>query len=45
VSLSVPVSLGAGGASRIHEWPLSATERHAMRRGAEFVSRAADGLA
>jgi malate/lactate dehydrogenase len=45
VSLSVPVSLGPGGASRIQEWPLSATERQAMRRGAEFVSRAADGLA
>ncbi|HEY3728496.1 MAG TPA: hypothetical protein VGL51_15060 [Solirubrobacteraceae bacterium] len=45
VSLSVPVSLGAGGAARIHEWPLSAAELEGMRRGAEFVRSAADGLA
>jgi malate/lactate dehydrogenase len=45
VSLSVPVSLQAGGAARIHEWPLSAGELEGLRRGAEFVQRAADGLA
>jgi malate/lactate dehydrogenase len=44
VSLSLPVSLAAGGARRIHEWTLSETELEGLRAGAEFVRGAADGL-
>jgi malate dehydrogenase len=44
VSLSVPVTLGAGGAREIHEWPLSESEREGLQAGARFVRAAADGL-
>ena len=44
VSLSVPVTLGAGGAQRIHEWKLSAAEVVQLQAGAEFVRAAADRL-
>jgi malate/lactate dehydrogenase len=44
VSLSVPVTLGAGGVQRIHEWTLSATELEQLQAGAEFVRAAAERL-
>ncbi len=44
VSLSVPVTLGAGGVQRIHEWTLSAAELERLRAGAEFVRAAAERL-
>jgi malate dehydrogenase len=44
VSLSVPVSLGRGGAQRIHEWDLAAPEHQAMFEAAAFVRTAADEI-
>jgi malate/lactate dehydrogenase len=44
VSLSVPVTLAAGGVRAIHEFPLSESQSKALRAGAEFVRSAADGL-
>jgi malate/lactate dehydrogenase len=44
VSLSVPVSLTAGGVARIHEWDLSEAQLEGLREGAELVRAAADGL-
>jgi malate/lactate dehydrogenase len=44
VSLSVPVSLGPGGAQRIHQWELTAEQRAQLTIGAEFVRDAADAL-
>ncbi len=44
VSLSVPVSLSAGGAHRIHEWTLSDADLADLRAGAEFVRAAAEDL-
>lgn len=44
VSLSVPVTLAAGGVAAIHEWELSSEELDALGAGAEFVGAAADRL-
>lgn len=44
VSLSVPVTLGGGGARAIHEWELTAAQRSALRDGARWVGEAAAGL-
>jgi malate/lactate dehydrogenase len=44
VSLSVPVSLTAGGAQRIQEWTLSDDQLGGLRAGAEFVRAAAADL-
>ncbi len=44
VSLSVPASLGGGGAERIHEWQLTPGQHEALRAGAVFVSDAAGRL-
>lgn len=45
VSLSVPVTLGAGGARRIHEWELTGEQRAGVLAAARLVREAADGLA
>lgn len=44
VSLSVPVTLGGGGAVQIHEWALSDGEAESLRAAARFVREAAAGL-
>ena len=44
VSLSVPVSLGPGGAERIHEWELTGEQHEALQAGAAFVRAAAEGI-
>lgn len=44
VSLSVPVTLRAGGAAQIHEWTLSNGEAESMRAAAGFVREAAAEL-
>jgi malate/lactate dehydrogenase len=44
VSLSVPVSVGARGAQRIHEWELTAEQRSALQAGAELVRAAAASI-
>jgi malate/lactate dehydrogenase len=44
VSLSVPVSLGPGGATQIHEWELTAEQTAALRAGADFVRGSAASL-
>jgi malate/lactate dehydrogenase len=44
VSLSVPVTLAAGGAQEIHEFALSGQQAEALQAGAEFVRGAADRL-
>jgi malate dehydrogenase len=44
VSLSVPVSLGRGGAEQIHEFALTPEQRSALGAGANFVRAAADGI-
>jgi malate dehydrogenase len=44
VSLSVPVSLAAGGVQQIHEWKLSDSELAGLRAGAQFVGAAAEDL-
>jgi malate/lactate dehydrogenase len=43
-SLSVPVTLGRGGARELHEWPLSATQLAAMRAAGDSVRAATAGL-
>jgi malate dehydrogenase len=40
VALTVPVTLGDGGAAAIHEWDLTAEQAAGMRAGAEVVRRA-----
>ncbi|MGH2916145.1 MAG: malate dehydrogenase [Solirubrobacteraceae bacterium] len=44
VSLSVPVTLGGGGAVEVHEWPLTPEQNAAMHEAARFVREAADGI-
>jgi malate dehydrogenase len=41
VALSVPVTIGRGGALRVHEWELGAAELEALRAAAEGVRAAA----
>jgi malate dehydrogenase len=40
VAISVPVTIGRGGAEEIHEWDLSGAEREALHASAEFVRAA-----
>ena len=40
VAVSVPVTLGRGGAEQIHEWELSPADLDALRASAEFVRSA-----
>jgi malate dehydrogenase len=40
VAVTVPVTLGRGGASEIHEWELGPGERDALHASAEFVRSA-----
>jgi malate dehydrogenase len=44
VSVSVPVTLGRGGAQEIHEWDLAEDERAALHAAAEAVRQAAADL-
>jgi malate dehydrogenase len=44
VSVSVPVTLGRGGVTQIHEWELSADERAGLHAAAEAVRTAAASL-
>jgi malate/lactate dehydrogenase len=37
VALTVPVTLGDGGVTQIHEWPLTEAESAGMREGARVV--------
>ncbi len=41
VAVTVPVTLGPGGAEQIHEWELAAGELEALHASAEFVRAAA----
>lgn len=43
-SLSVPVTLGRGGATTIHEWPLEPSEQAALCEAAEVISEQADAI-
>jgi malate/lactate dehydrogenase len=45
VCLSVPVTVGAGGAREIHEWELDPAEQAALTAAAELVRDAVEGLA
>jgi malate/lactate dehydrogenase len=45
VAVSVPVTLGRGGAEEIHEWELSPAEMEALHASAEFVRAAAASIA
>jgi malate dehydrogenase len=45
VAVTVPVTIGRGGAERIHEWELGAGELAALHASAEFVQAAAVGIA
>jgi malate dehydrogenase len=44
VSLSVPVTVGAGGAREIHEWELTPAEQAAVVASAELVRGAVESL-
>ena len=44
VAVSVPVTIGRGGAEEIHEWDLSGREREALHASAEFVRAAAASI-
>lgn len=44
VSISVPVTLSAGGVEQVHTWDLSDSELDRLRAGAELVRAAADRL-
>ena len=44
VSVSVPVTLGPGGAEEIHEWELSPTDLAALQRSAAFVRELTDSI-
>ena len=41
VALTVPVTIGRGGAAQIHEWELAPRELDALRAAAELVRTAA----
>jgi malate/lactate dehydrogenase len=44
VAVSVPVTLGQGGVSRIHEWDLGPDDLAALQASAEFVREIGDGI-
>lgn len=44
-SLTVPVSLVAGGLGRVLEWPLTPAQRDGMRAAGSFVAETADSVA
>jgi malate dehydrogenase len=44
VAVTVPATIGRGGAAHVHEWELTPAERAALHASAEFVRAAADGL-
>jgi malate dehydrogenase len=44
VSVSVPVSLGPGGAERIHEWELTGDQRRALDAAARYIREAAEAI-
>jgi malate/lactate dehydrogenase len=44
VAVSVPVTLGRGGAEEIHEWAITDAERTALHASAEFVRAAAASI-
>jgi malate/lactate dehydrogenase len=45
VAVSVPVTLGRGGAEAIHEWDIAPAEHEALHASAEFVRAAVAGIA
>jgi malate dehydrogenase len=44
VAVSVPVTLGAGGVERIHEWTLTPADLEALRASAEVVRTAVESI-
>lgn len=44
VSVSVPVSLGPGGAERIHDWELTDDQRRALHAAARCIREAAEAI-
>lgn len=44
VAVTVPVTIGHGGAESIHEWELTPGELAALQASAEFVRAAVDGI-
>ncbi len=44
VAVTVPVTIGRGGAGQIHEWELAARDLEALRAAAELVRAAADSV-
>jgi malate dehydrogenase len=44
VAVTVPATIGRGGAAQVHEWDLTPAELTALRASAEFVRAAAEGL-
>ena len=44
VAVTVPVTIGNGGAEEIHEWELEPGELEALRASAEFVRAAVDSI-
>lgn len=45
VAVTVPVTIGRGGAEQIHEWELDPADLDALRASAGFVRAAVDGVA
>ena len=45
VAVTVPVTIGRGGAEEIHEWQLGAPERDALHAAADFVRAAVESVA
>ena len=44
VAVTVPVTIGHGGAAEIHEWELEPAELEALRASAEFVRAAVESI-
>ena len=44
VAVTVPVTIGRGGAVEIHEWELEPAELQALRASAEFVRAAVESI-
>ena len=44
VAVTVPVTLGRGGAEQIHEWDLARDDLAALHASAEFVRAAVAGI-
>ena len=44
VAVTVPATIGRGGAARIHEWELGPDELAALRASADFVRAAVAGI-